>query len=33
MPLIGSGGLASRIWSGPAITVIGIDVPSVDERR
>ncbi len=30
MPLIGTGGLASRIWSGPAITVIGIDVPSVD---
>jgi len=30
MPLMGSGGLASRIWSGPAITVIGIDVPSVD---
>lgn len=29
MPLIGTGGLASRIWSGPAITVIGIDVPSV----
>jgi acetylornithine deacetylase/succinyl-diaminopimelate desuccinylase-like protein len=30
MPLIGSGGLGSRIWSGPAITVVGIDVPSVD---
>ncbi len=30
MPLIGSGGLGSRIWSGPAITAIGIDVPSVD---
>lgn len=30
VPLIGSGGLGSRIWSGPAITVIGIDVPSVD---
>jgi acetylornithine deacetylase/succinyl-diaminopimelate desuccinylase-like protein len=30
MPLLGSGGLASRIWSGPAITVVGIDVPSVD---
>jgi acetylornithine deacetylase/succinyl-diaminopimelate desuccinylase-like protein len=29
MPLIGTGGLGSRIWSGPAITVIGIDVPSV----
>lgn len=30
LPLIGSGGLGERIWSGPAITVIGIDVPSVD---
>jgi acetylornithine deacetylase/succinyl-diaminopimelate desuccinylase-like protein len=30
VPLIGSGGLGSRIWSGPAITVIGIDVPSVN---
>jgi acetylornithine deacetylase/succinyl-diaminopimelate desuccinylase-like protein len=29
MPLLGTGGLASRVWSGPAITVIGIDVPSV----
>lgn len=31
LPLIGSGGLGSRVWSGPAITVIGIDVPSVDD--
>jgi acetylornithine deacetylase/succinyl-diaminopimelate desuccinylase-like protein len=31
LPLIGSGGLGSRIWSGPAITVIGMDAPSVDE--
>ena len=30
MPLFGTGGLADRVWSGPAITVIGIDVPSVD---
>ena len=30
MPLVGTGGLGSRIWSGPAITVIGIDVPLVD---
>lgn len=30
-PLIGSGGLGARIWSGPAVTVIGIDVPSVAE--
>jgi acetylornithine deacetylase/succinyl-diaminopimelate desuccinylase-like protein len=29
-PLIGTGNLGSRVWSGPAITVIGIDVPSVD---
>lgn len=29
-PLVGSGGLGSRLWSGPAITVIGIDAPSVD---
>lgn len=31
LPLIGTGGLESRIWSGPAITVTGIDVPSVDD--
>ena len=31
VPLIGTGTLGSRVWSGPAITVIGIDVPSVDE--
>ena len=30
MPLIGTGSLGSRVWSGPAITVTGIDVPSVD---
>jgi acetylornithine deacetylase/succinyl-diaminopimelate desuccinylase-like protein len=30
-PLIGTGGLGSRVWSGPAITVIGIDAPSVDD--
>ena len=30
MPLIGTGGLGSRVWSGPAITVVGIDAPSVD---
>jgi acetylornithine deacetylase/succinyl-diaminopimelate desuccinylase-like protein len=29
LPLLGSGSLAERIWSGPAITVVGIDVPSV----
>lgn len=31
MPLLGSGTLGERIWSGPAITVTGIDVPSVTE--
>jgi acetylornithine deacetylase/succinyl-diaminopimelate desuccinylase-like protein len=31
LPLIGTGGLGSRIWSGPAITVIGIDAAPVDE--
>jgi cysteinylglycine-S-conjugate dipeptidase len=30
LPLIGSGGLGSRVWSGPAITITGVDVPSVD---
>jgi len=30
LPLVGSGGLGSRVWSGPAITVTGIDVPTVD---
>jgi acetylornithine deacetylase/succinyl-diaminopimelate desuccinylase-like protein len=29
-PLMGTGGLGSRVWSGPAVTVTGIDVPSVD---
>lgn len=31
LPLMGTGTLGSRVWSGPAITVIGIDVPSVDK--
>jgi acetylornithine deacetylase/succinyl-diaminopimelate desuccinylase-like protein len=31
VPLIGTGSLGSRVWSGPAITVTGIDVPSVDD--
>ena len=30
-PLIGTGNLGSRVWSGPGITVIGVDVPSVDD--
>jgi cysteinylglycine-S-conjugate dipeptidase len=29
-PLMGTGTLGSRVWTGPAITVIGVDVPSVD---
>ncbi|MFI1680121.1 M20/M25/M40 family metallo-hydrolase [Streptomyces sp. NPDC020607] len=29
VPLIGSGSLGERLWSGPAITVIGLDAPSV----
>lgn len=32
VPLIGTGGLASRIWSGPAITVTGVDVPPPSTR-
>jgi acetylornithine deacetylase/succinyl-diaminopimelate desuccinylase-like protein len=31
LPLKGTGGLGSRIWSGPAITVTGIDGPSVED--
>jgi acetylornithine deacetylase/succinyl-diaminopimelate desuccinylase-like protein len=31
MPLFGTGSLGERLWSGPAITVVGIDVPSVGE--
>ncbi|PJM97939.1 dipeptidase [Streptomyces sp. CB01201] len=30
VPLIGTGSLGERLWSGPAITVIGIDAPGVD---
>ncbi|MFD9907315.1 M20/M25/M40 family metallo-hydrolase [Streptomyces sp. NPDC059063] len=30
IPLIGSGSLGERLWSGPAITVIGLDAPSVE---
>ncbi len=30
LPLIGTGTLGSRVWSGPAITITGIDVASVD---
>lgn len=31
VPLTGSGSLGERLWSGPAVTVIGIDAPGVDE--
>lgn len=31
MPLFGTGGLGARLWSGPAITVVGIDAPAVEE--
>ncbi|MFD7201717.1 M20/M25/M40 family metallo-hydrolase [Streptomyces sp. NPDC059893] len=30
VPLIGSGTLGERLWSGPAITVIGLDAPAVE---
>ncbi|MET8688693.1 M20/M25/M40 family metallo-hydrolase [Streptomyces sp. NPDC004732] len=30
VPLIGSGSIGERLWSGPAITVIGLDAPSVE---
>ncbi|WP_425835178.1 M20/M25/M40 family metallo-hydrolase [Streptomyces fractus] len=30
LPLLGSGTLGERLWSGPAITVIGLDAPSVE---
>lgn len=29
-PLMGTGALGDRVWSGPAITIIGIDAPPVD---
>ncbi|WP_329181472.1 M20/M25/M40 family metallo-hydrolase [Streptomyces sp. NBC_01477] len=29
-PLTGTGSLGERLWSGPAITVIGLDAPAVD---
>jgi acetylornithine deacetylase/succinyl-diaminopimelate desuccinylase-like protein len=31
LPLTGTGDLGSRVWSGPAITVIGIDIAGVDD--
>ncbi|WP_308303859.1 M20/M25/M40 family metallo-hydrolase [Streptomyces sp. CB02959] len=30
LPLLGSGELGERLWSGPALTVVGLDAPSVD---
>lgn len=30
-PLIGSGSVVSRLWSQPAVTVIGLDAPAVDQ--
>ena len=31
VPLFGTGSVAARTWSGPSISIIGIDCPSVDE--
>ncbi|WP_406365767.1 M20/M25/M40 family metallo-hydrolase [Streptomyces sp. NBC_01546] len=30
LPLIGTGSLGERLWSGPAVTVTGLDAPGVD---
>jgi acetylornithine deacetylase/succinyl-diaminopimelate desuccinylase-like protein len=30
LPIVGTGGLGSKIWSGPAITVLGVDAPAVE---
>jgi acetylornithine deacetylase/succinyl-diaminopimelate desuccinylase-like protein len=30
MPIVGTGGIGSKIWSGPGITVLGIDCPEVE---
>ncbi|MET9497534.1 M20/M25/M40 family metallo-hydrolase [Streptomyces sp. NPDC006552] len=30
LPLLGSGTLGERLWSGPAVTVVGLDAPSVE---
>jgi acetylornithine deacetylase/succinyl-diaminopimelate desuccinylase-like protein len=29
-PLLGEGSIADRLWSGPALTVVGIDAPATD---
>ncbi|HEU5491758.1 MAG TPA: M20/M25/M40 family metallo-hydrolase [Gaiellaceae bacterium] len=30
IPIVGTGGIGSKIWSGPGITVLGIDCPAVE---
>jgi cysteinylglycine-S-conjugate dipeptidase len=30
LPIVGTGGIGSKIWTGPGITVLGIDAPAVD---
>jgi acetylornithine deacetylase/succinyl-diaminopimelate desuccinylase-like protein len=30
VPIVGTGGIGSKIWSGPGITVLGIDCPAVE---
>jgi acetylornithine deacetylase/succinyl-diaminopimelate desuccinylase-like protein len=30
MPIVGTGGIGSKIWSGPGITVLGVDCPAVE---
>jgi acetylornithine deacetylase/succinyl-diaminopimelate desuccinylase-like protein len=30
MPIVGTGSIGSRIWTGPSITVMGIDAPAVE---
>jgi acetylornithine deacetylase/succinyl-diaminopimelate desuccinylase-like protein len=30
LPIVGTGGIGSKIWSGPGITVLGIDAPAVE---
>jgi cysteinylglycine-S-conjugate dipeptidase len=30
LPLVGTGSIGSRIWTGPSITVLGIDAPAVE---
>ena len=30
LPIVGTGGIGSKIWSGPGVTVLGIDCPAVE---